>query len=107
MEEFTYSIKNICKNRVWVRGTKGESFCGIDLGEGESYKFNHDSNEIKGMLWEKGDQEIFNPTFKDSIEYQDFTQEIIITPVFGPRTSKSIKVFMACLGILLILMLIK
>ena len=98
---YSINVYNKCPNRIWFRAYKESNFLGNDIDTDEDKKF--ESNEqiinIQGFVWEKEDKEIWNPTFKTTLDPEGWEHIVKVIPILnGPRTSQSIKAFMACLA---------
>jgi len=96
-----YPIQNKCPSRIWYRIYDENGFWkGLDLGQGESatMTLSNSCDHLRCMKWEKDDPEVFPtdlPTYKLDPELES---KITLSPIFGPRPTRSIKVFMACLA---------
>jgi len=100
---YTVELTNNCPGRIWYRVKNGDSFVGNDIDGGGSRAMQTISSEtqyetVAGFAWEKGDEEVWAPTFNSPLDKDAYTHRISITPIFGPRPASSIKVFMACMA---------
>src|SRR5256885_1120862 len=50
--------------------------------------------KVQGQL----QQDVWSPCFEDELDLEVTNHRVTLTPIFGPRTAKSIKVYMACLA---------
>src|SRR3989338_9716010 len=93
------TLENRCPFRVWYRLYSDSSFLGSDIGPGDSENHSGLFKQISGMQWEKGEEEVWKPTFKCLLEPEDAcNHRSVLTSLFGCRPASSIKVFMACLA---------
>jgi len=99
-KNYSVEVLNNCKSNIWYRVTYNNGWQGIDIGYEKSYTYRSNTyyNNIKGMVWNKGDQEVWKPTFSNNLDSEWKNPKLIITPVFGPRVASSIKVLLACLA---------
>jgi len=105
MESGNYqvTVTNNCPNRIWFRFYDNDnSHLGYDIAPNETVNLNTEKQfvRIEGFLWEKGEAEIWKPTFKIALEIIEgnYNHRVNLTNIFGPRTTQSIKVFVACMA---------
>ena len=97
----TYRIENKCPSRIWYRiYTEKGGWTGHDLGKDEKTELGLSGpiDTLRGFKWEKGEEEVFPsdlPAYKLDPELET---KVTLSPIFGPRPTRSIKVFMACLA---------
>ena len=95
------TVKNRCPHRVWYRLYESDdvNFTGKDIAPGEQQTVEGEFKSVKGFKWERGEDEVWEPTFKSLLEPQDaWNYHVDLTSLFGCRPASSIKVFMACLA---------
>ncbi len=98
--EYTLDIKNICPGQVWYRVYDDNSYRGREIPRFNIDSFNTPKKfkYLRGLLWENEQPEVWNPSFESKLEEESKHHRITITPLFGPRTTCSIKVLIASLA---------
>ncbi len=95
------TITNKCPNRIWYRIYTGQGyFLGKDIGPGKT-QFAKKQNgfiNIQGLLWKLGSKSNWEPTFKGKLEKKASKSNIVISPIFGPRPARTIKILLVCLA---------